>query len=270
MTFQVRLPRADVGDGIENFAGARLYFYDFGTTNAKTTYSNFALSVANAHPVVADANGLFGDIFVDQQCSVELRTSADVTVYGPTELYAPEDGITSLAATGVAVTDAAGHFTGTNAETVLAELGLNWGQLSRINTWTAVQTLAAAIQMQDNELRRPLLLDYAVANNSVSSSSGTVTLDLSTGNSFETTLTENITTVTLSNPPASGNYGQLVWRITQDGGGGAYTVTFPAAVQWPGGTAPTITTSNDAVDEITLRTTDGGTTWRGSFSQAFA
>ena len=82
-------------------------------------------------------------------------------------------------------------------------------------------------------------------------------------------LTENATT-TLSNPPTTGDYGQLVVKIIQDGAGGAFTVTWPASVLWPGGTAPTITVTNDAIDEITLRTIDAGTQWRGSFSQAFA
>jgi len=47
-------------------------------------------------------------------------------------------------------------------------------------------------------------------------------------------------------------------------------VTWPAGVKWPGGTAPVITTANNAIDEINLRTIDAGTEYRGSFSQAFA
>ena len=105
-------------------------------------------------------------------------------------------------------------------------------------------------------------------NNSVSSSTNAITLDLTTGNSFETTLTENITTVTLSNPPASGTYGELIWKIIQDST--ARTVTFPGSVVWPGGTAPTISTASGAVDIVTLKTWDGGTTWYGNFAQAYS
>jgi hypothetical protein len=109
--------------------------------------------------------------------------------------------------------------------------------------------------------------DYAITSTTVSSSSGSITLDLNDGNAFQTTLTENITTVTLSNPPGSGIYGELIWKITQDTT--ARTVTFPAAVDWPGATAPTISTGSGDVDIIYLRTWDGGTIWYGSFEQAF-
>lgn len=270
MAYRFVSPRTDVGDGIDNFAGAKLFFFDFGTSTPKTTFSDFALTSANADPVVADSDGLFGDIFLDIKASVTLEGSAGVDVYTLEDIYAPEDTILALAAALVSVLDTAGNFTATDVELVLKEISDNFLKLSRTNTISAIQTHTAAVQLSDNELRRALLLDYAVKHTSVSSSSGTVVLDLTTGNSFVTTLTENITTVTISNPPATGIYGQFVWKIIQDGAGGAFTVTFPASVLWPGGTAPTITITNNAIDEVTLRTIDAGTEWRGSFSQAFA
>lgn len=270
MAYRFVEPRTRVGDGIANFSGAKLFFFDFGTTDAKTTFSNFALSSANTDPVVADPNGLFGDIFLDIQATVTLETSAGVVIWGPIDIFAPEDGISALAASSVSVLDTAGDFTATNVETVLTEISDDFLKLSRANTISAIQTLTAALQMSDQELRRALLLDYAIKHNSISSSSGTLTVDLTTGNSFVTTLTENVSTVTLSNPPATGTYGQFVIKIIQDGAGGAFTVTWPSSVIWPSGTAPTITTTNGAIDEITLRTIDAGTEWRGSFSQAFS
>jgi len=270
MAYRFEEPRTRVGDGITDFAGAKLSFFDFGTSSAKTTFSDVALTVANTDPVVADSDGLFGDIFLDIKATVTLKTSNDVVIYGPIDIFAPEDTVTALAAALVSVLDTAGNFTAINVETVLAELSDGFLKLSRVNTISAVQTHTAAVQLSDNELRRPLLLDYAVKHNVVSSVSGTLTLDLSTGNSFVTTLTENVTTVTISNPPATGDYGQFVIKIIQDGAGGAFTVTWPASVIWPSGTAPVITVTNSAIDEITLRSIDAGTQWRGSFSQAFA
>ena len=44
--------------------------------------------------------------------------------------------------------------------------------------------------------------------------------------------------------------------------GGAYTITWPTAVKWADGTAPTFTASG--VDIVTLVTVDAGTTWYGS------
>lgn len=268
MAFRFVEPRTRVGDGISNFGGATLSFFEFGTSTPKTTFSDFALTSSNTDPVVADPDGLFGDIFTDIQGTVTLETSAGVNVYGPIDFFAPEDGISALAAANVSVLDTAGNFTATDVELVLKEISDDWAKLARTNTFSAIQTFTAALQMSDQELRRALLLDYAVVNVTLVQTTGTVDIDLTTGNSFEVILTENAT-ITISNPPATGDYGQFVIKIIQDSAGGAFTVTWPASVKWPGGSAPVITTTNSAIDEITARTIDAGSEWRGSFSQAF-
>ncbi len=45
-------------------SGARLFFYRAGTSTKKDTYADSAKTIANANPVVADAAGRFGDIFM--------------------------------------------------------------------------------------------------------------------------------------------------------------------------------------------------------------
>ena len=50
--------------------------------------------------------------------------------------------------------------------------------------------------------------------------------------------------------------------------GTAYTQTWPTAVKWPGGTAPTLTRGETAVDVLIFLTDDGGTNWRGALSIA--
>lgn len=269
MAYRFVEPRTRVGDGIVSFGGAKLFFFDFGTSDAKTTFSDFALTVPNTDPVVADPDGLFGDIFLDIQATVTLKSSTDVVIYGPINIFQPSDTISALAAASVSVADSAGNFTAADVELVLKEISDDWAKLARINTFSAIQTFTAALQISDQELRRALLLDYAIVNVVLTQTTGTIDIDLTTGNSFEVTLTENAT-ITLSNPPTTGDYGQFVIKIIQDGAGGAFTVTWPASVIWPSATAPVITTSNGAIDEITLRTIDAGTEWRGSFSQAFA
>jgi len=94
------------------------------------------------------------------------------------------------------------------------------------------------------------------------STSNASTIDCSTGTVFSHTLTEN-TTVTFSNPPATGTaYGMTV-KIVQDAGASGYTVTWPASVDWPAATAPTLTATASAVDVFVFITHDGGTTWLG-------
>ena len=69
------------GDGVP-IAGAKLYTYEAGTTTPRATYSDRELTSANANPVVADANGLFGAIFLaEDDYKLVLKTSADVLVW---------------------------------------------------------------------------------------------------------------------------------------------------------------------------------------------
>lgn len=90
-------------------------------------------------------------------------------------------------------------------------------------------------------------------------STNTLTLDCSTGNVFAVSLNANITTLSFSNVPSSGTAYALTLSFTADGT--ARTVTWGSAVKWPGGTAPTLTSTNAKVDTFVLTTWDGGTTW---------
>jgi hypothetical protein len=76
-------------------------------------------------------------------------------------------------------------------------------------------------------------------------------------NFFSATL-DQACTFTFSNPPASGDFGCFVLELTN---GGAFIITWPASVDWPGGTAPTLTASG--VDQLAFTTRDGGTTYFG-------
>ena len=96
----------------------------------------------------------------------------------------------------------------------------------------------------------------------VTSSSNATTVDCEAGNAFSHTLTEN-TTFTFSNPPASGTAYTFSLEIIQDASASGFTVTFPASVDWPSATAPTLTATASAKDVFVFYTRDGGTTWLG-------
>jgi hypothetical protein len=81
-------------------------------------------------------------------------------------------------------------------------------------------------------------------------------IDCSAGNFFTKTASGALTW-TFTNVPASRAFA-LILELTN---GGTGTQTWPAAVKWPGGTAPTLTASG--VDVLGFITDDGGTTWRG-------
>jgi len=58
--------RAVDNDGVP-ISGAKLYFYETGTSTPLATYSDEALTSANSNPVVADANGFFDRIYLQDQ-----------------------------------------------------------------------------------------------------------------------------------------------------------------------------------------------------------
>jgi hypothetical protein len=104
---------------------------------------------------------------------------------------------------------------------------------------------------------------YGTSFSEVSSSptitTGTLTLDLAAASVFTVSLNANITTLTLNNIAASGRTSSFVLVLTADGT--ARTITWPGSFKWPGGTAPTLTSTNGKIDIITAFTTNGGTNW---------
>jgi len=96
----------------------------------------------------------------------------------------------------------------------------------------------------------------------VTSTSNATTCNLQDGTNFSHTLTEN-TTFTFSNPASSGKVSAFTLKIVQDASASGFTVTWPAAVDWPAATAPTLTATASAVDYFVFITHDGGTTYYG-------
>jgi len=90
---------------------------------------------------------------------------------------------------------------------------------------------------------------------------GTDDIDLDISNTVSATVSTSTQTFTFSDPPASGTIGSFTLLLTN---GGSQTVNWPASVDWPGGTAPDLTTSG--LDVLVFMTVDGGTIWLGFIS----
>jgi hypothetical protein len=118
-------------------------------------------------------------------------------------------------------------------------------------------TLAGEAACADNLVTRATLKDYAIEGSAIGNTGGTRTIDLAVANFFSATL-DQACTFTFSNPPASGDFGAFVLELTN---GGAFVITYPASVDFPGGVAPTLTASG--VDQLVFTTRDGGTTYFG-------
>jgi hypothetical protein len=119
-----------------------------------------------------------------------------------------------------------------------------------------------AIDMQDALLDSPELRDYAETSPTPTISSGTLTLDLESGNVFEVLLTQNVTSLALLHPPAAGRAGSCSIILRQDATGGR-TFIWPQSTRWAGGAPPAVTSAAGAVDVYALVTRDGGATWFG-------
>ena len=121
--------------------------------------------------------------------------------------------------------------------------------------------LAGPQNLLDTELIRAKLRDYSETVSSPVIASGTLTLNLETSNVFTVALNAAITTLTISNPPASGSGGSFSLLLTADGT--ARAVTWPASIKWSGGTAPTLTSTSGKIDTFAFFTADAGTSWTG-------
>ena len=91
-----------------------------------------------------------------------------------------------------------------------------------------------------------------------SSTGGVLTLDMTESNVFTSTLTENVATLTLSNPAQ----GQTVNMLFTQDATGSRLMTWPASFKWPGGTASVLSTNSNAVDLLVI--TYIGTDWYAS------
>ena len=115
------------------------------------------------------------------------------------------------------------------------------------------------LNLLDNTLQRASLQDYSETRVALSAAA-TVDVDLTAGNVFTLTPDQN-TTFTFSNPSASGKACSCTLIWTQDSSN--RTITWPASVDWAGGSAPDVTAGSGVVDIYTFFTIDGGTIWFG-------
>lgn len=111
-------------------------------------------------------------------------------------------------------------------------------------------------------LTNAIFKTYREVTNAPTIASNALTLDLSLAQVFNVALTDNITTLTISNTPADANTATGFTLIfTADGT--ARSVTWPASITWYSGSAPSLPTTNGAKAILTFLTTDNGTTWDG-------
>jgi len=95
---------------------------------------------------------------------------------------------------------------------------------------------------------------------SISTSSATLSIDLSLGQYVIVTLNQTITTMTITNWPAA-TVARLTLEVLNQG---AFNITGWGSALWAGATLPTVTSGSGKKDVFVIFSGDGGTTKYGA------
>ena len=128
------------------------------------------------------------------------------------------------------------------------------------NNVSKVATAATGVSVTGTTVTDAITIAGAITENAVTLTGTSTTIDISAATNFVHDLT-GATTYTFSNPASTGNASSFTLKIIQDST--ARAITWPSSVDWAGGTAPTLTGTNNGVDVFTFYTIDGGTTYYG-------
>ena len=114
-------------------SGAKANFYITGTSTRQNTFTDKDLTTPHDNPVVADANGVFAPIYLDDTLNykVDITDALDVSLSGyPVDDLASSDEIltnfastaNALGASLIGIEDTATNFLATDVEAALAEI----------------------------------------------------------------------------------------------------------------------------------------------------
>lgn len=168
-----------------------------------------------------------------------------------------------IAVNGGDITSTATTFNALNSTVTTLNLG-GAATAIAIGASTGTTTFNHSVVMSDKTLSRVEMLDYFERSSIVSiAKGGGLTLDLATAQVFSVTLNAAISSITISNIPDNASSNACGFTIIFIADGTVRSITWPGSVKWPGGTAPTMTGTNNKKDIISFLTDDSGTTWYG-------
>lgn len=100
-----------------------------------------------------------------------------------------------------------------------------------------------------------------LVNQAVTANAASLSINYASGGDVSLSLAANVTSFSITNWPASGQFGRIVIEIANTG---SFNITgWPGTTVWAGGSAPTITSGNGKKDTICLTSNDGGNNFRG-------
>lgn len=120
MSSRFILPFADVGSGIKPSSGAKLFFFKLdGVTPKDTFIDQLSVPTVNENPVIADSNGVFGDIYIDGSYSVTLQDNNGSQIFAGAKV----DSLSNEAISTLTTTDLINSTTKFNSDAVILTSG---------------------------------------------------------------------------------------------------------------------------------------------------
>jgi len=222
------------GNGLSGSASAEGATF---TVTSNATNANTASTI-----VFRDASGNFSAGTITASLSGNATTATNITGYSGTYWTSNNDGSGS----------------GLDADTLDGVQGASYLRSDTSDTFTGTLTLTGSMNASGTVFAESLQEDYDALSGT------TPTVDADNGGAFSLTTSGN-TTFTFGAVTS----GRSVAFILQLTAGGTHTITWPASVDWAGGSAPDAPASGET-NIYVFWSRDGGTTWYGMLSSAAA
>jgi hypothetical protein len=184
--------------------------------------------------------------------------NADLGVGTITTLNSTNATFTNLNVTGITTL-------GITTSTYLSASGIDVAGVTTSVGFAGTYFATGTSNFANNTVQNLVIQNYADKLNPLSISGAASTVNLSEGNFATLTLTDDVT-FTFNTGIQTGGVGFSL-LTTQDGVGNR-SIVWPVTVNWPGGNAPSITTTANAVDLFVFFSPDNGANWYGNLSIA--
>jgi len=242
---------------LQAVSGGALTIYHSGDAKLATT----ATGIDVTGTVTADGGAFTGDVTFGDSNKAIFGAGSDLEIF-----HDSNDSIISDTGTGDLIIKGANNiYLKDDSDQIIMRAGKGIGarlyygnSLERLITTNSGVFVTGEVESQSGNVTGEFIATSFNETYYALLAGSAVTIDCHLGNCFSLTTSTN-TTFTFSNPPASGTAFGFSLELTA---GGTHTITYPAAVDWAGGSAPDAPASGET-DVLVFTTHDGGTTWYG-------
>jgi len=224
-----------------------------GTGNIIVTYRNYTISKFVPGENTVTASSIVDGTITGAKITSNTITGTQIVDRSITglEIAANTIGSSNLVTTGVS----AGNY-GSASNIPVITVGTDGRVTYAANVATAtvdVNNITGNVNISGNVKAQT----YQETFSNVSIASGNITCNLASATIFKTVVTSAANVIFTSPPPNLTGFSFLI-QLSQTG---SYALTWPASIQWPLNTAPTLSTTAGYVDTIALYTIDGGSNY---------